>query len=42
MGTDQRGAGFPRISGANADIGAYEWSAGSGECINRSGFESCE
>jgi hypothetical protein len=42
MGTDQRGAGFPRISGANADIGAYEWSAGSGEFINRSGFESCE
>jgi hypothetical protein len=42
LGTDQRGAGFPRDVGASADIGAYEWSAGSGEFINRSGFESCE
>jgi hypothetical protein len=42
MGTDQRGAGFPRAVGAKPDIGAYEWSAGSGEFINRSGFESCE
>lgn len=25
---DQRGAGFPRVSGAAADIGAYEWQDG--------------
>lgn len=22
---DQRGVGFPRVVGAHADIGAYEW-----------------
>jgi hypothetical protein len=42
LGTDQRGAGFPRVVGPFADIGAYEWSADSGDVINRSGFETCE
>lgn len=42
LGTDQRGVGFPRVVGPFADIGAYEWSAGSGDIINRSGFETCE
>ena len=42
LGTDQRGSGFPRDVGAFADIGAYEWSAGTGDVINRSGFEKCE
>jgi len=30
------------VIGANADIGAYEFSAGSGDEINRSSFETCE
>ena len=42
LDTDQRGTGFDRIVGVKADIGAYEWSADSGDTINRSGFESCE
>jgi hypothetical protein len=42
LGTDQRGSGFDRVVGANADIGAYEWSDSSGEVINRSSFEKCE
>ena len=42
LGTDQRGAGFDRVVGANADIGAYEWSSLSGDVINKSDFESCE
>lgn len=42
LGTDQRGTGFDRVVGANADIGAYEWSEGSGDVINGSGFETCE
>lgn len=37
---DQRGTGFPRIFGANADIGAVEWQGGAGEEIFNSGFES--
>lgn len=40
--TDQRGAGFDRVVGANVDIGAYEWSSDSGEEINATGFELCE
>jgi len=42
LGTDQRGAGFDRVVGAHADIGAYEWSTDNGDEINRSEFESCE
>lgn len=42
LDTDQRGTGFARVVGAAPDIGAYEWSAGSGEEINASGFEACE
>jgi hypothetical protein len=42
LGTDQRGAGFPRVVGPHADIGAYEWSVTSGDVINQSGFEVCE
>jgi hypothetical protein len=42
LGTDQRGAGFDRVVGAAADIGAYEWGPGSGNVINSSGFEKCE
>jgi hypothetical protein len=37
---DQRGTGFPRIFGANADIGAVEWQGGTDEEIFNSGFES--
>jgi hypothetical protein len=40
--TDQRGDGFARVVGSAPDIGAYEWAAGSGDFINRSGFEACE
>ena len=39
--SDQRGAGFDRIAGPSADIGAYEWKASSGDVINASGFEDC-
>ncbi|MGH8171879.1 MAG: choice-of-anchor Q domain-containing protein, partial [Rhodanobacteraceae bacterium] len=39
---DQRGNGFPRVVGSFPDIGAYEWSEGSGEVINRGGFETCD
>ncbi len=39
--TDQRGSGFDRVVGLFADIGAYEWSEGSGDVINMSGFEAC-
>lgn len=42
LGVDQRGSGFDRVIGANADIGAYEFSAGSGDVINRNGFETCD
>jgi hypothetical protein len=42
LGTDQRGVGFPRMAGPFADIGAYEWTANSGDVINQSGFELCE
>jgi hypothetical protein len=42
LDTDQRGTGFDRVIGANADIGAYEFRAGSGDEINRSSFETCE
>jgi hypothetical protein len=37
---DQRGTGFPRIFGANADIGAVEWQGGPDEEIFNSGFEA--
>jgi hypothetical protein len=37
---DQRGTTFPRIFGANADIGAVEWQGGADEQIFNSGFES--
>ena len=42
LGNDQRGSGFPRVVGFDPDIGAYEWSQGSGDVINSSGFESCD
>jgi hypothetical protein len=42
LDTDQRGSGFDRIVGGAADMGAYEWSADSGDTINKSGFETCE
>lgn len=42
LGTDQRGAGFPRVVGVRADIGAYEWNSDSGDIINRSGFDPCD
>lgn len=35
--TDQRGTGFPRISGASVDIGAFEVSSASGNLITVSG-----
>lgn len=41
VATDQRGNGFARVVGSDPDIGAYEWSEGSGEVINSSGFENC-
>jgi hypothetical protein len=34
---DQRGSGFPRVVGANADIGAYELN--SHDVIFRNGFD---
>lgn len=36
---DQRGAGFPRVNGAAADIGAYESSAAASDTIFSNGFE---
>jgi hypothetical protein len=42
LDTDQRGSGFDRIVGAAADIGAYEWSAASGDVIYSDGFETCD
>lgn len=38
---DQRGPGFARVIGSAEDIGAYEWSAGSGDTINSDGFDAC-
>ena len=35
---DQRGAGFPRVFGAAADIGAYEWQGEFPDALFRSGF----
>jgi len=37
--TDQRGAGFPRVAGAKADIGAFERQAGVDDRIAVAGFE---
>lgn len=34
---DQRGAGYPRVIGANADIGAFEFDAG--DVIFANGFD---
>lgn len=42
LGVDQRGAGFARVVGAFADIGAYEWGADSGDDINNNGFDNCK
>jgi hypothetical protein len=39
LADDQRGAGFPRVFGAEADIGAFEWQ-GTDDAIFSSGFES--
>jgi hypothetical protein len=39
LGVDQRGAGFDRVVGAFADIGAYEWSADPADDINNNGFD---
>ncbi|WP_422198417.1 choice-of-anchor Q domain-containing protein [Dokdonella sp.] len=36
MPTDQRGAGFPRVLGSTADIGAFE---GTSDVIFADGFE---
>jgi len=42
LANDQRGTGFPRAFGANADIGAFEWQ-GADDAIFGSGFEpGCE
>ncbi len=35
---DQRGAGFPRVVGGIADIGAYEWQGEIPDALFRSGF----
>jgi hypothetical protein len=37
---DERGQFYPRVFGARADIGAYEWQGGSDNRIFHSGFES--
>jgi hypothetical protein len=43
LSNDQRGAGFPRTSGFNPDIGAYEWQGTPDDHILFSGFEmSCD
>jgi hypothetical protein len=39
LATDQRGAGFARISGAGADIGAYEVQTGPADPIFGDGFD---
>lgn len=39
LDTDQRGGAFPRIFGARADIGAFEWQGDFGDTIFRSAFE---
>jgi hypothetical protein len=38
--TDQRGTGFPRLFGASADIGAYEWQGTPDDRLFVSRFES--
>jgi len=40
LANDQRGDGFPRVVGANADIGAFEWQSGVDDVIFASDFES--
>lgn len=37
--TDQRGVPYPRVIGAKADIGAYEWQGERGDDIFKSAFE---
>ncbi|HKP65230.1 MAG TPA: right-handed parallel beta-helix repeat-containing protein [Casimicrobiaceae bacterium] len=37
---DQRGVGWPRVIGPNADIGAFEWQGDLGDDILKSAFES--
>ncbi|MFC5489557.1 choice-of-anchor Q domain-containing protein [Dokdonella soli] len=39
QGTDQRGTGYPRVSGAAADVGAYE--VQQNDVIFNSGFDGC-
>lgn len=36
---DQRGSGYPRKSGARADMGAFEWQGGTDDAIFASGFD---
>jgi len=43
LSNDQRGSGFPRTSGFNPDIGAYEWQGTPDDRVMFSGFEtSCD
>jgi hypothetical protein len=37
---DQRGDGYPRVVGAAADIGSWEWQRGPDDLVFHSGFES--
>ncbi|GAA0713823.1 choice-of-anchor Q domain-containing protein [Dokdonella soli] len=39
LGTDQRGTGYPRVSGAAADIGAYE--VQQADIVFNNGFDGC-
>jgi hypothetical protein len=39
LANDQRGIGFPRVFGATADIGAFEWQGATDDRIFNSGFE---
>jgi hypothetical protein len=38
--SDQRGAGYPRVFGAKADIGAFEWQGVPGDHVFRNGFDA--
>ena len=39
LANDQRGDGYPRVAGADADIGAFEWQGGIDDPVFTSGFE---
>jgi hypothetical protein len=36
---DERGVGYPRVFGAKADVGAFEWKGGLDETLFRDGFD---